>query len=81
MIEQTRFRGAAVAVFVLTTLALIFDGFDVQAIAFVAPAVLQEWGLSRAALAPVLSMGLIGMAAGALLLSGLGDRYGRRTIR
>ncbi|HEY0747895.1 MAG TPA: MFS transporter [Steroidobacteraceae bacterium] len=78
MIEQTRFRGAAVAVFALTTVALIFDGFDVQAIAFVAPAVLQEWGLSRAALAPVLSMGLIGMASGALLLSGLGDRYGRR---
>jgi MFS transporter, AAHS family, 4-hydroxybenzoate transporter len=78
VLDQARFGGAALTIFVLTTLALIFDGFDVQAMAFVAPAILHNWGLERAALAPVLALGLIGMAVGALALSGFGDRYGRR---
>jgi AAHS family 4-hydroxybenzoate transporter-like MFS transporter len=62
----------------LTTLALIFDGFDIQAIAFAAPSLMQEWGIDRAALAPILAAGLIGMFAGSLVLGVIGDRYGRR---
>lgn len=78
VLDEGSLRGPALAVFVLTTVALVFDGFDIQAMAFVAPALLPEWGGTRAALAPILALGLIGMALGALFLSGLGDRYGRR---
>lgn len=56
------------------------DGFDVLAISFAAPGIATEWGIDRAALGLVLSMELIGMAAGSLALGGLADRVGRRPV-
>lgn len=56
------------------------DGFDVLSISFAAPGIVQEWGIERAALGIVLSMELIGMAAGSILLGQLADRIGRRPI-
>ena len=63
---------------VLTSLALVFDGFDIQAIAFAAPRIIAEWGITRADLASVLAAGLVGMGVGALTLGDFGDRFGRR---
>ncbi len=63
---------------VLTSLALVFDGFDIQAIAFAAPRIIVEWGITRADLASVLAAGLVGMGVGALALGDFGDRFGRR---
>lgn len=56
----------------------IMDGFDVLAMAFAAPDVAREWGLSPSQVGLLLSAGLLGMALGALLLSPLGDLWGRR---
>jgi len=78
VIDAARFGSLALLVSVLTTLALIFDGFDIQAIAFAAPRLIAEWGIDRAALAPILAAGLIGMFVGSLVLGVIGDRYGRR---
>lgn len=54
------------------------DGFDVLSISFASPGIAAEWHIDRAALGIVLSMELIGMAAGSMLLGGLADRIGRR---
>jgi benzoate transport len=54
------------------------DGFDVLSISFASPGIMAEWGIDRAALGIVLSMELIGMAAGSVVLGGLADRFGRR---
>lgn len=54
------------------------DGFDVLAISFAAPGIATEWGIDRATLGVVLSMELIGMAAGSVLIGNLADRIGRR---
>ncbi|WP_277184245.1 MFS transporter [Caballeronia sp. BR00000012568055] len=59
---------------------LILDGFDVVAMGFIAPAILDDWKVSRAALGPVLSMGLFGLAIGALVGGPLADRFGRRRV-
>ncbi len=59
---------------------LFLDGFDTQAIGFVAPAIAKEWGLARGALGPVFSAGLFGLMIGALLLGPLADRIGRKKI-
>jgi len=59
---------------------LVLDGFDVVAMGFIAPAVVADWKLTRAALGPVLSMGLFGLAIGALAGGPLADRFGRRKI-
>ena len=77
-VDGARFGPYALMVSVLTTLALVFDGFDIQAIAFAAPNLMSEWGIDRAALAPILAAGLLGMFVGALVLGIVGDRYGRR---
>src|ERR1700679_923977 len=65
----------------LTCAAVLFlDGFDTQAIGYVAPALAREWGLTKAALGPVFSAGLFGLMIGALLFGPLADRIGRRKI-
>lgn len=72
---MTAFQWGVVATMVgLTAL----DGFDVLSISFASPGIAAEWGIDRAALGIVLSMELIGMAAGSLLLGGVADRFGRR---
>jgi MFS transporter, AAHS family, 4-hydroxybenzoate transporter len=78
VIDGARFGPCALTVSVITTLALVFDGFDIQAIAFAAPKLMSEWGMDRAALAPIFAAGLLGMFVGALVLGIAGDRYGRR---
>lgn len=78
LLDSNRFRGLPLLVAVFTTLTLVFDGFDIQSIAFAAPRLLTEWGIDRPALAPVLAAGLLGMALGGLVLGALGDYVGRR---
>lgn len=67
-----------IAAIVLCILLNALDGFDVLAISFASPGIAAEWGIDRAALGIVLSMELIGMAAGSILLGTLSDRIGRR---
>ncbi|MBL8650136.1 MAG: MFS transporter [Sphingopyxis sp.] len=54
------------------------DGFDVLAISFAAPGIADEWGVDKATLGVVLSMELLGMAAGSVLIGNVADRIGRR---
>jgi AAHS family 4-hydroxybenzoate transporter-like MFS transporter len=67
-------------IFALCFLVVLLDGFDTAAIGFIAPSLLKEWGLTRAALAPVLSAALFGLAAGALIAGPVADRFGRKTV-
>jgi AAHS family 4-hydroxybenzoate transporter-like MFS transporter len=67
-------------IFVLCFLIVLLDGFDTAAIGFIAPSLLKEWGLQKAALAPVLSAALFGLAAGGLVAGPVADRLGRKTV-
>src|SRR5712675_1707164 len=59
---------------------VVMDGFDVQAIGFVAPALTQDWHIDPTALGPIFGAGLLGMLVGSMLLSILADRIGRRPV-
>lgn len=65
---------------VLTSLCLIMDGFDVQAMGYVAPVLIREWHVPNSALGPVFSAALIGVLFGSLGCSMLADRFGRRPL-
>ncbi len=69
-----------IGVLVLLGASVVIDGFDAQAMGFVAPAIIRGWGIDRAALGPVFGASLIGMLIGSLLLSPLADRIGRRPV-
>jgi MFS transporter, AAHS family, 4-hydroxybenzoate transporter len=59
---------------------LFLDGFDTQAIGYVAPDLARDWGLARGALGPVFSAGLFGLMIGALVFGPVADRIGRKRI-
>jgi len=62
----------------LTFLILIADGYDIQSIAFAAPALAVSWGVKRQLLGPVLASGIVGMGIGSVLMGRLADRIGRK---
>jgi len=64
----------------LCGMCLIIDGFDAQAMGYVAPSLFAEWDVPKTALGPVFSASLVGMLVGALCLSILADRIGRRPV-
>jgi MFS transporter, AAHS family, 4-hydroxybenzoate transporter len=80
VLGDTRRRAFQISLMVLCTLCLVIDGFDAQAISYVAPAIISEWHVSRASLGPVFSAGFFGLLIGALSLSVLADRIGRRPV-
>ncbi|MCW2335891.1 AAHS family 4-hydroxybenzoate transporter-like MFS transporter [Sphingobium sp. B2D3A] len=66
--------------FLLILIALMVEGFDLQAANFAAPSILEDFGVGRAEIGPLLSASLFGVLIGAVFIGPQGDRLGRRTI-
>ncbi len=67
-------------VLILCGACMVLDGFDVQAMGYVAPALLQDWKVDKASLGPVFGAGLFGLLVGSLFISVLADKLGRRPV-
>ncbi|AGK50474.1 sugar (and other) transporter family protein [Burkholderia thailandensis MSMB121] len=80
MLDNRRFGAYQWAIVALCAACLVMDGFDVQAMGYVAPVVIREWGIAKEALSPVFGAGLFGMLIGSLVFSALADRIGRRPV-
>jgi AAHS family 4-hydroxybenzoate transporter-like MFS transporter len=78
LLDQGRWTAYQRFLTMVSALAIIFDGFDIQILGFAIPSLMREWGLGRAAFGPVLAVGLAGMAIGSPLAGYVGDRFGRR---
>lgn len=79
-INQTPFSGYQKLIFIVTFLVAFFDGYDTAVIGYIAPSLVQEWGISRPDLAPVLSAALFGLACGAISSGPIADRFGRKYL-
>ncbi len=66
--------------FLLIMLALVVEGFDLQAATYAAPSIVEQFGITRPQVGPLLSASLVGVFFGAVFIGPLGDRYGRRLI-
>jgi len=64
----------------LCLLMNMLDGMDVLVISYAAPVLANQWGIAPEALGVVFSAALFGMSAGALFLSPVADRIGRRRM-
>lgn len=80
IIDGGRLSALQWTVFVLGCLIILADGLDAGAIGYIAPSVMEEWGIDKKDLGPVLSAALIGMSLGALGSGPLADRFGRRWV-
>jgi MFS transporter, AAHS family, 4-hydroxybenzoate transporter len=69
-----------IGVTALCALVLVFDGYDTQAIGYVAPALVKEFNTTRSSLGPVFSAGLFGLLLGSLICGPAADRFGRRVV-
>lgn len=64
----------------VTGLGWLFDSMDTGLIAFVLPVLTKDWGLTPAQAGWIGSIGLIGMALGAVLAGTVADRIGRKKV-
>jgi len=64
----------------VTGLGWMFDAMDTGIIAFVLPTLAKAWALTTQQMGLIGSMGLVGMAIGAVLAGALADRFGRKRM-
>jgi AAHS family 4-hydroxybenzoate transporter-like MFS transporter len=80
VVGNSNFGGFQLGLCILCGLCLIMDGFDVQAMGYVAPVILKEWHVPNAQFGPVFGAGLFGILVGSLFFSMLADKIGRRPV-
>ncbi|ALJ14728.1 MFS transporter [Sphingopyxis macrogoltabida] len=78
IIDDGPWSGYQKLILFLVALTIVFDGFDAQVIGFSIPALSAEWGIDRAAFAPVVASGVFGMMIGSTVIGPIVDQIGRR---
>ncbi|WP_147194726.1 aromatic acid/H+ symport family MFS transporter [Pantoea sp. MBD-2R] len=64
----------------LSFIIILFDGYDAAVMGFIAPALIEDWGISRAEMGPILGAAMFGVAIGALVAGPWSDKLGRKKI-
>ena len=79
-VQQNRMSAFQVITVTIALCVVMIDGFEVAIMAFAAPQIQQQMGLTPDILGYVLSASLFGMAVGSIVLTPLADRIGRRPL-
>jgi len=80
VVDRAPFGSLQFGVTALCAIIAMLDGFDTQAIAYVAPRIAEDWDLAPAAFGPIFAVGLFGLTVGAFLLGPAADKFGRKAI-
>ncbi len=67
-------------VIALCGVVVTLDGFDTQALAFVAPLIAKEWSIPVASFAVIFASSLFGLMLGGMFLGASADYFGRKKI-
>ncbi len=67
-----------IVIMAICAIVAMMDGFDTQAIAFVAPEIAAAWHVDPSLFGPVFGAGLLGGLIGGIVIGTAGDRFGRR---
>jgi AAHS family 4-hydroxybenzoate transporter-like MFS transporter len=79
-IDQRSMSARQWSLLALCFLIIAIDGMDVAVMGFLAPSILQEWGVSRASFGLVMSCAPLGLVLGALIAGPTSDRFGRKVV-
>lgn len=79
-LNENRFSAYQWLLFAICFLVAFFDGMDTAAIGYIAPSLLDDWGIQKKELAPVLSAALFGLAIGAVSFGPVADKWGRKPV-
>lgn len=80
LIDSSRLGPLHARVLVLCALAAFLDGYDVAVMASATPSLAADWGVGPGELRWLVTAAVIGIAAAALVVSPLGDYFGRRRV-
>jgi AAHS family 4-hydroxybenzoate transporter-like MFS transporter len=80
LIDQLKIGSFHYRLLALCAAIVFMDGFDAQAIGYVAPSLSHDWTLPAGALGPVFGTGLFGIMLGALVGGPLADYIGRKKV-
>lgn len=79
LIDERKLSAFNLKLLVLCFLAVLFDGYDIGAVAFAGPYLIKEWSItSMADLGPVIAASLAGIVVGSPVFGYVGDRFGRK---
>lgn len=78
VLNESRLGAFRFRIIVICWLIAVLDGFDVQAMAFVAPVLAGLWEIPGDAMGRILTAGVAGLMVGSVLIGRFGDRIGRR---
>ena len=80
LLEDSRIGPLQWRVFLLCMICLIMDGFDVQAMGYVTPALLKDWKIAGSQMGPIFAAANFGVLIGSLVFSMVADKIGRRPV-
>ncbi len=78
VLDEGRWSGYLKFTVLLSALAVVFDGADLQLLSLAIPSLMSEWSLPRADFAPLVAIGMVGMMIGGAAAGMAGDRFGRK---
>jgi MFS transporter, AAHS family, 4-hydroxybenzoate transporter len=80
IIRGAHFNRAHLTIVALCTTVAIFDGFDTQLIAYVAPLIVRDLKIPFSSLGTIFGASMVGLSIGALCLPVLADYFGRKPL-
>ncbi|WP_067703930.1 MULTISPECIES: aromatic acid/H+ symport family MFS transporter [unclassified Erwinia] len=79
-IDSRSISGRQWLILALCFFIITFDGYDAAVMGFIAPALIEDWGIARSEMGPILGAAMLGVALGALFVGPWSDRFGRKRV-